>query len=120
MTGKANNDTLLAHGIESTESKTRMTQDSLITIEHLSRRFGNNLAVNDVSFSVRRGEVLGFLGPNGAGKTTTMRMLTGNLAPSAGRITIAGIDLLDAAAQAKATHRLPARAATPVPGTHGA
>jgi ABC-2 type transport system ATP-binding protein len=78
-----------------------MEHDSLIRVEHLSRRYGDNLAVNDVSFEVQRGEVLGFLGPNGAGKSTTMQMLTGNLAPSAGRITINGIDMLERPKEAK-------------------
>jgi ABC-2 type transport system ATP-binding protein len=78
-----------------------MEHDSLIRVEHLSRRYGDNLAVNDVSFEVQRGEVLGFLGPNGAGKSTTMQMLTGNLAPSAGRITINGIDMLEQPKEAK-------------------
>lgn len=78
-----------------------MTQDSLITVEHLSRRYGEQLAVNDLSFSVARGEVLGFLGPNGAGKSTTMQMITGNLAPSTGRILINGIDLLEQPREAK-------------------
>jgi len=59
-------------------------------------------AVDNISFEVRRGEVLGFLGPNGAGKSTTMRMITGNLAPSHGRITINGIDILDQPKRAKA------------------
>lgn len=78
-----------------------MTDETLIDAEHLSRRFGPNLAVNDVSFELNRGEVLGFLGPNGAGKSTTMRMLTGNLAPTAGRILINGIDLRDEPRRAK-------------------
>ncbi len=78
-----------------------MAQDSLITVEHLSRRYGEQVAVNDLSFSVARGEVLGFLGPNGAGKSTTMQMLTGNLAPGTGRITINGIDLLEQPREAK-------------------
>ncbi len=78
-----------------------MEHDSLIKVEHLSRRYGDNLAVNDVSFEVRRGEVLGFLGPNGAGKSTTMQMLTGNLAPSAGRIAINGVDMLERPKEAK-------------------
>ena len=78
-----------------------MENDSLIKVEHLSRRYGDNLAVNNVSFEVRRGEVLGFLGPNGAGNSTTMQMLTGNLAPSAGRITIKGIDILESPKEAK-------------------
>jgi len=72
-----------------------MTDTVLIDVQELSRYFGDHCAVNKVSFTVNKGEVLGFLGPNGAGKTTTMRMLTGNLAPSAGSIAIAGHDLLD-------------------------
>ena len=79
-----------------------MATEVLITAEHLTRFFGHTCAVKDVSFRLAKGEVLGFLGPNGAGKTTTMRMLTGNLAPSAGRIRVAGIDLLDNPKQAKA------------------
>jgi ABC-2 type transport system ATP-binding protein len=67
--------------------------DPLLSIEHLSKRFGPIVAVDDVSFTLRRGEVLGFLGPNGAGKSTTMRMITGYLAPSSGRITVCGLDL---------------------------
>jgi len=68
----------------------------------LTRRFGNHAAVEDASFEVRRGEVLGFLGPNGAGKTTTMHMLTGNLAPTRGSISVCGIDLLEEPTRAKA------------------
>lgn len=68
----------------------------------LSRRFGTHIAVNTLDLDVRRGEVLGLLGPNGAGKTTIMQMLTGNLAPSTGAISICGIDLLEAPTQAKA------------------
>lgn len=76
--------------------------DTLIRVEHLSRHFGALRAVDGVSFEVRRGEVLGFLGPNGAGKSTTMQMLTGNLAPTTGRITLNGIDLLERPRAAKA------------------
>ena len=61
---------------------------------NLSRLFGANYAVKDVSFNLERGEVLGFLGPNGAGKSTTMRMLTGNLAPTEGAVDICGFDML--------------------------
>jgi len=68
---------------------------NLIAAEHLCRYYGRYCAVNDVSFTLAKGEVLGFLGPNGAGKTTTMQMLCGNLAPSSGQITINGFDLLD-------------------------
>jgi ABC-2 type transport system ATP-binding protein len=68
----------------------------------LTRKFGAHTAVNNISIELKRGEVLGFLGPNGAGKTTTMQMLTGNLAPSSGAITICGVDLLDSPVAAKA------------------
>lgn len=70
-----------------------MPQDTLIAVEHLTRYYGAHCAVSDLSFTVQRGEILGFLGPNGAGKTTTMQMLCGVLAPSNGRVTIAGHDL---------------------------
>ena len=74
----------------------------LISVERLCRYYGHHLAVEDISFELAQGEVLGFLGPNGAGKSTTMQMITGNLAPSAGRILINGIDILDAPKRAKA------------------
>jgi len=64
-------------------------------VEGLSRYYGDNAAVRDVSFTVERGEIVGFLGPNGAGKTTTMRMLTCFLPPSSGRARLAGFDILD-------------------------
>lgn len=66
----------------------------LINACNLYRYYDKHCAVNDVSFSLTKGEVLGFLGPNGAGKTTTMQLLCGNLAPSSGSIHINGIDLL--------------------------
>ena len=65
----------------------------LLVIEGLSKRFGPIVAVDDVSFNLGRGEVLGFLGPNGAGKSTTMRMITGYLAPTSGRVSVCGLDL---------------------------
>ena len=74
----------------------------LLEAKELSRFFGDTAAVNNVSFNIKQGEVLGFLGPNGAGKSTTMRMLTGNLAPDNGQIIINGIYLLDDPKQAKA------------------
>ncbi|HEX8873627.1 MAG TPA: ABC transporter ATP-binding protein [Nitrosospira sp.] len=73
-----------------------------LSVSGLRRYFGTRAAVHDINLELRRGEVLGFLGPNGAGKTTIMRMLTGNLAPSAGVIKICGIDLLDKPREAKA------------------
>lgn len=73
----------------------------LIEVEQLSRDYGIHRAVNAISFSLKRGEVLGFLGPNGAGKTSTMQMITGNLAPTAGLISVLGVDLLDQPLTAK-------------------
>ncbi len=75
--------------------------DALIRMEHVWRYYAATCALSDVSFEVRRGEVLGFLGPNGAGKSTTMNILTGNLAPSRGRVWIDGVDLLDEPKRAK-------------------
>ena len=66
----------------------------MIKVEHLTKAFGPKLAVNDVSFSVERGEVLGFLGPNGAGKSTTMRMVTGFIPPTGGSISVGGYDVV--------------------------
>jgi ABC-2 type transport system ATP-binding protein len=73
----------------------------MIEARGLSKRYGDLSAVDDVSFSVERGEVVGFLGPNGAGKTTTMRMLTGFLPPTDGSATIAGHDIFDDALAAR-------------------
>ncbi len=65
----------------------------IVRVEHLSRRFGDLVAVRDVSFEVNRGEIFGILGPNGAGKSTTLRMLCGILDPSGGRGTVVGYDV---------------------------
>ncbi len=65
----------------------------MIEINNLTKRYGVLLAVNDLSFSVGPGEVLGFLGPNGAGKSTTMKLITGFLAPTSGRIRVCGHDV---------------------------
>ncbi len=74
----------------------------LIQAERLSRHYGATVAVSALDLELRRGEVLGLLGPNGAGKSTTLKMLTGNLAPSAGLIRIDGIDLFERPREAKA------------------
>ncbi|HZF74796.1 MAG TPA: ABC transporter ATP-binding protein [Acetobacteraceae bacterium] len=74
---------------------------ALIEIERLTKRFGAFTAVDDVSFSVARGEVLGFLGPNGAGKSTTMRMLAGFMTPTSGTARICGQDVVDRPVAAK-------------------
>jgi len=73
----------------------------VIEVEALSRRYGSRLAVNEVSFRVEAGEIVGFLGPNGAGKTTTLRMLTGYLAPTSGTIQIDGIDAVNSSIRAR-------------------
>lgn len=72
-----------------------------IKVEKLRKRFGNVVAVSNVSFSVEKGEVFGFLGPNGAGKTTTIRMLTGILIPDVGKVVIEGINLRENQIRAK-------------------
>lgn len=73
----------------------------MIKVQNLAKMFGTKRAVDDVSFSVSRGEVLGFLGPNGAGKSTTMRVITGFLPPSAGTVTVGGFDIVEHAIQAR-------------------
>ena len=67
----------------------------MITVEHLTKSYGKGRAVNDISFTVERGEILGFLGPNGAGKTTTMRILTGYLPATSGSAKIGGYDVFE-------------------------
>lgn len=66
----------------------------MIEVHQLTKRYGQHLAVNQISFTAQPGEIVGLLGPNGAGKTTTMRMLTGFMPPSEGRATIAGFDVM--------------------------
>ena len=65
----------------------------MLNVQSLSRRFGALVAVDDLSFEVQPGEVLGFLGPNGAGKSTTMKMITGFLTPTSGTASICGHDI---------------------------
>jgi ABC-2 type transport system ATP-binding protein len=80
-----------------------MTDDNaLIESQHLSKHYGDKVAVNDVSFEVYAGEVFGFLGPNGAGKTTTIKMIVGLLQPTSGTIKVAGYDVTRHPLQAKA------------------
>ena len=73
----------------------------MIEVEHLTRRFGDHIAVNDLSFTAEKGTIYGFLGPNGAGKSTTMNMMTGYLAPSSGTVKIDGFDILKQPEDAK-------------------
>jgi gliding motility-associated transport system ATP-binding protein len=74
----------------------------MIEVEHLTKRFPTQVAVSDVSFSVRQGEIVGFLGPNGAGKTTAMRILTAFLPPTEGTARVAGFDVVEQSLEARA------------------
>jgi ABC-2 type transport system ATP-binding protein len=73
----------------------------VIEVQHLTKRYGRVTAVDDVSFRVERGEILGFLGPNGAGKTTTMRILTGYMPATEGKAIVAGFDVFEQPVEAK-------------------
>jgi len=75
--------------------------NDMIKVENLKKNFGPKVAVNGISFSVERGEVLGFLGPNGAGKSTSMRMVTGFITPTSGRVTVGGHDMVENPVPAK-------------------
>ena len=73
----------------------------MIKVENLSKHFGAKIAVNDISFTVDKGEVLGFLGPNGSGKSTTMRVITGYYPATSGRVTVGGFDVAEHPIEAK-------------------
>lgn len=73
----------------------------MITVERLTKHYGRIAAVDDISFEMPKGEILGFLGPNGAGKTTTMRILTGYMPPTSGRATVAGYDVFAQSLEAR-------------------
>ena len=73
----------------------------MIEVQHLTKRYGRVTAVDDVTFRVEQGEILGFLGPNGAGKTTTMRILTGFMPATEGKAIVAGFDVFDQPLEAK-------------------
>ena len=75
--------------------------DALVEVENLSRYYQNHCAISHLSFTLKAGEVLGYLGPNGAGKSTTMQIISGNLAPSEGEVSIAGHDILESPRAAK-------------------
>ena len=83
--------------MEKTNNFTRIQPCPLM----VTRLYGQNIAVSDVSIELQRGEVVGLLGPNGAGKTTTMQMITGNLAPTIGSIKVCGIDMMESPTKAK-------------------
>lgn len=73
----------------------------MITVEHLTKCYGDFMAVNDLSFEIEEGHVYGFLGPNGAGKSTTMNIMTGCLSATAGHVHIDGHDIFDEPGEAK-------------------
>lgn len=73
----------------------------MIEVQNLTKRYGNLVAIDNVSFRVERGEILGFLGPNGAGKTTTMRIITGYMPPTEGMVRVADVDVLENPMKAK-------------------
>ena len=73
----------------------------MIEVKNIVKRYGAKYAVNDISFTVDRGEIVGFLGPNGAGKSTTMNILTGYLSATSGSVTIDGADILEQPTKAK-------------------
>jgi ABC-2 type transport system ATP-binding protein len=81
----------------------RFSTGRMIEVENLTKRFPTQVAVSDVSFSVREGEIVGFLGPNGAGKTTAMRVITGFLPPTSGTVRVAGYDVVTRSEQARAS-----------------
>ena len=68
-------------------------KDNMLTVEHLTKKYGRRTVVNDLSFTADKGEILGLLGPNGAGKSKTMNMLTGYIAPDSGSIILDDMDL---------------------------
>src|SRR4029453_18599428 len=84
-----------------TRQNTRTESIPVIEVEHLTKRYGHVVAVDDISFQVKKGEILGFLGPHGAGKTTTGRVLTGYIPPTEGRAVVAGYDVFERPIEAK-------------------
>src|SRR5262249_33705677 len=77
------------------ESNISEPKNRMITVQQLTKKYARNTAVDHISFSVGKGQIVGFLGPNGAGKTTTMRMLTCFLPPTSGTASVAGFDVLE-------------------------
>ncbi|MCX6641409.1 MAG: ATP-binding cassette domain-containing protein [bacterium] len=73
----------------------------MISVRNLSKHYGTTIAVNDITFDVQKGEILGFLGPNGAGKTTTMKILTCYMPPTAGTVTVEGKDVMDSSLEVR-------------------
>ena len=92
---------VIRHGLSTASLTSSERSTRVIEVQHLTKRYGRVTAVDDVSFRVERGEILGFLGPNGAGKTTTMRILTGYMPPTEGRAKVAGYDVFTHPIEAK-------------------
>ena len=80
-----------------------MEEKQVIKVENVTKKYGNFVAVNDISFEVNDHEVVGFLGPNGAGKSTTMNMITGFIEPTKGKIVVDGYDISKSPKKAKAS-----------------
>ena len=85
----------------SIEYNLRNGETILIEVKELTKYYGDKLAVDHLSFTIKEGEILGFLGPNGAGKSTTMNILTGYLSATSGEVTIAGINLFENPGESK-------------------
>jgi len=83
------------------ELNTKSRTEPLVEVKNLVKYYGDRLAVDNISFEVGKGEILGFLGPNGAGKTTTMRIITGYMPPTRGEVKVCGIDVLENPVEAK-------------------
>ena len=81
----------------------------MIQVENITKKYGSFVAVNDISFEIDEGEIVGFLGPNGAGKSTTMNMITGFIEPTSGRIIVDGYDISKKPKKSKKTNWLYAR-----------
>jgi ABC-2 type transport system ATP-binding protein len=88
-------------GIVASYIQRQLILNFMIQVEHLSKKYARHTAVNDISFTVEKGDIVGFLGPNGAGKTTTMRMLTCFMPPTSGRASVAGFDVFEKPAEVK-------------------
>src|SRR3954453_22329813 len=86
---------------ETVNLSTSAAPPMVISVEHFGRTYGRFIAVDDLSFEVRSGEIVGLIGPNGAGKTTTLRALAGLLRPTSGHVRIDGHDLIDDPIEAK-------------------
>ena len=89
----------------------------MIEVRNLTKHYGDKKAVNDISFTVEDGEILGFLGPNGAGKSTTMNMLTGYISSTSGQALINGVDVLEDPIKSFGTYQVKAKLGFEISGT---